>query len=149
MKNIDYSINNFWNNQTNNQINEFFMSELQNKCERAVKALNCEIEMNDFKIKLLDKSMNQRTNKKQNGFCLIKYIKVYDNVGVIYLGFFQSFISIRKKLYEQLKESFEKEDMKCSIRHLLLLLPSISENNGNYNVIFRSQIKLFLYGLTF
>jgi hypothetical protein len=129
-KNIDNLIKNFWNKMHKKEENECLLDELHNKCERAIKTINCEIEMKDIKIKLLDKSTNQtRVNKKQNGFCLIKYIKVYDNVGCIYLGFFQSFITIRKKIHGMLRDSFEKEDMKCSMRHLLLLLPSISENH--------------------
>ena len=134
-KNIDNLIKNFWNKIQKQEENETLSDELHNKCERAIKTINCEIEMKDIKIKLLDKSTNQtRVNKKQNGFCLIKYIKVYDNVGCIYLGFFQSFITIRKKILDNLKDSFEKEEMKNSMRHLLLLLPSISENNCKYKI---------------
>jgi hypothetical protein len=127
-KNIDTMVKDFWNKSQRNKDDE--RDELQSKCERAIKDIKCEIEFKDIKIKLLDKSTNQtRYNKKMNGFCLIKYIKVYDNVGCIYLGFFQTFITTRKKIFDNLRESFEKLEMKCSMRHLLLLLPSISENN--------------------
>ena len=81
-------------------------------------------------IKLIHKSINKDNKKSMNGFCLIKLEKVYDNLIIVYFAFYQCFIKIRRDiisdLYDKLNKLFKPEDkieLKCSDKHLVLLIP--------------------------
>jgi hypothetical protein len=101
---------------------------------------------NNFGIKLIHRTINNSNKKFRNGFCSVCITWTYDNIGLIYLGFFHTFITVRRKIVEKLVNELSNYQgdfqINCSNRHITLLAPPIDAMNSN---LFENSASIFTY----
>ena len=125
------------------------LNKVKSTCEKIIYNF-CDISRpdNSFGIKLIHKSINNNNKKFKNGFVTVRIVWSYDNIGLVYLGFFQSFINIRRKIVEKLNEELSnyKGDfmISCSNRHIVLLAPPLEINPEN-KLIDNKSASIFTY----
>lgn len=98
--------------------------------------------MNTSFIKLISKTENYNKKRHLNGFCLMNLVRHYDNLGILYLGFFQCFINLRRRIVKELKEKLSKAlenysykvNLVSGEKHLVLMLPSNNIHNIKYSI---------------
>lgn len=95
-------------------------------------------------IKFVPSSRNKDMFSSLNGFCMIKTHRVYENIFIIYLSFFQCYIHIRREISEEIRsilKGLNKDNNKilleCSDKHLTLLLPN--------DIIAQNKYSIFTY----
>lgn len=129
---------------SNNKINlkevekKFTDNKTKNQCEKIL-FNHCDIKNpeNNFGIKLNHRSINNTNKMFMNGFCLVKIVWLYQNVGIIYLAFFQTFINVRRKFVKKITNDFHEYSgdffVSCGGRHIVLLVSPLKNNFINYN----------------
>lgn len=133
MKNFYYT--------TNRQI---YNTKNKQACEKIIHNF-CDITKpeQNFGIKLIHKTINNTNKRFQNGFCMVRIVWMYENVCLVYLAFFQSFINVRRKTVERLVEDLQHGSgnniqITSSNRHLVFLVPPMpndSLTSGNLQTI--------------
>lgn len=111
------------------------------QCERIL-FNNCDIKNleNNYGIKLNHRTINNSNKKFMNGFCMMRLVWVFENVALIYLAFFQTFINVRRKFVKKIIDDFSAFSgdfqITCNNRHIVLLVPPLKsfQNYQNLNI---------------
>jgi hypothetical protein len=94
----------------------------------------CDKTKSEFGIKLIHKTVNNSNKRFMNGFCLVRIVWIYENVGLVYLAFFQTFIHKRRKIVEELITEFHNYhgdfQIMCSNRHLVFIVPPMQSESS-------------------
>jgi hypothetical protein len=145
--NIADSVKNFYTQKDNNDLTMVVADKSKSIVEKIVYAY-CDISKIEqtFGVKLIHKTINYNNKKFKNGFCSMRITWTYDNIGIIYLGFFNTFINVRRKIVEKLSQELLNYQgdfqITCSNRHITLLAPPI---DSTQNTLWDSSASIFTY----
>ena len=123
LKNQDITI------KFNKQKQEYFKRKILNFCDDYNEEIN-------FGIKKISKEENVKDQYLHNGFLLIYFDWSYKNLCLIYLGFFNCFLTIRNKYYNKLRDFLLNNDNNESEDELI-----IENNNGKHLTYFINEQK--------